>query len=79
MKKIITLVMFSLGSLLNSGIYAEEAKDAHKPHQHRRPEHTKIKNPLAMSERSIAEGRKFFERHCMACHGKAGTGGSVLI
>ncbi len=75
MKKIIALVMFSLWSLFNSGVYAEEAKDAHKPHQHRHPEHTKIKNPLAMSEQSIAEGRKFFEKHCMACHGKAGTGG----
>ncbi len=28
-----------------------------------------------MTAQSIAEGRKLFESHCMACHGTAGNGG----
>lgn len=28
-----------------------------------------------MTEQSIAEGRKLFEKHCIACHGKSEKGG----
>jgi len=54
----------------------EERKDTHEPHKHRHPEYAKIKNPVAMSARSIAEGGKLFEKYCMECHGKTGKEGS---
>ena len=54
---------------------AEEMNAAHKPHQHRHLEYAKIKNPIAMTEQSLAEGGKRFEKHCMACHEKTGKGG----
>jgi cytochrome c oxidase cbb3-type subunit 3 len=28
-----------------------------------------------MTEQSIAEGKKLFEKHCMSCHGKTEQGG----
>jgi mono/diheme cytochrome c family protein len=31
-----------------------------------------------MTAQSIAEGRKLFENHCMACHGKTGKVGPDL-
>ncbi len=63
--------------VLSVGIsWAEEMKDEHKTHQHRHLEYAKIKNPVAMTAQSIAEGGKLFEKHCIACHGKAGKGGT---
>lgn len=53
----------------------EEKKEAHEPHRHRHLEYAKIKNPIAMTAQSITEGKKLFEKHCMACHGKTGKGG----
>jgi mono/diheme cytochrome c family protein len=53
----------------------EEKKEAHGPRRHRHPEYEKIKNPIAITAHSIAEGKKLFEKHCMACHGKTGEGG----
>jgi mono/diheme cytochrome c family protein len=32
------------------------------------------KNPVPSDETSIALGRKTYERHCLACHGKKGKG-----
>lgn len=32
------------------------------------------KNPVAANETSIALGKKTYERHCLACHGKKGKG-----
>jgi len=61
---------FFLGSAV-----AEDTKDAHKPHQHRHLEYAKIKNPVARTAQAIVEGKKLFEKHCTACHGKSGKGG----
>jgi mono/diheme cytochrome c family protein len=32
------------------------------------------KNPVAMSESSLAAGQKVYVKRCVACHGKAGNG-----
>lgn len=52
------------------------AQEEHHMHeQHRHPKYAKIKNPFAMTEKSITVGNKLYEQHCIACHGKAGKGG----
>ena len=77
--KIIVFMIIAISAVFfclpNGSAAAEEMKDAHKTHQHRHLEYAKIKNPIAMTEQSIAEGRKLFEKHCTACHGKTGKGG----
>jgi len=50
-------------------------KDAHKTHEHRHMKYAKIKNPIAKTEKSITQGRKLYEEHCIACHGESGKGG----
>ena len=76
MKIIIVFLLISVFFCLPYGsATAEEMNDAHKPHQHRHPEYAKIKNPVAMTDKSIAEGKTLFEKHCVACHGKTGIGG----
>jgi mono/diheme cytochrome c family protein len=76
MKETIVFMIFSVFFCLTYGsAAAEEMKDSHKAHQHRHLEYAKIKNPIAMTAQSIAEGGKLFEKHCMACHGKGGKGG----
>lgn len=50
-------------------------EEHHKHEQHRHPEYAKIKNPVAKTEKSVAEGRRLYEKHCIACHGKAAKGG----
>jgi mono/diheme cytochrome c family protein len=76
LKRIIVFLIISIYFCLPYGsAAAEEMNDAHKPHQHRHREYAKIKNPIAMTEQSIAEGRKLFENYCMACHVKTEKGG----
>jgi mono/diheme cytochrome c family protein len=76
MKIIIVFLLISVFFCLPYGsATAEEMNDAQKPHQHRHPEYAKIKNPVAMTAQSIAEGKKLFENHCVACHGKTGIRG----
>jgi mono/diheme cytochrome c family protein len=54
--------------------FAQEERHRHKRHGH--PGHAKIKNPVAKTEKSVAEGKKLYEKHCTACHGEAGKGAS---
>lgn len=76
MKEIVVFLTIAVFFCLsNSSADAEERKDPHKPHQHQHPEYAKIKNPIAKTEKSVAEGRKLYEKHCIACHGEAGKGG----
>lgn len=70
MRNILFLLMVSLLSLDG---WAQE--EHHKHEQHRHLEYAKIKNPVAKTEKSVAEGRRLYEKHCMACHGKAAKGG----
>ena len=53
--------------------WAQEEHHMREPHGH--PEYAKIKNPIAKTKKSVAEGRKLYEKHCIACHGKAARGG----
>jgi mono/diheme cytochrome c family protein len=64
--------------------FAQE--DQHKHGHHRHPEYAKKENSIAKTGKSIAEGKKLYERYCIVCHGKAGKGiigsnltGPVLI
>jgi len=75
MKTMVWLIVFSVFYLLSADTFSQESKDIHKPHQHRHQKYAKIKNPWAMTEQSIAEGKKHYEQHCVACHGEAGKGG----
>lgn len=61
---------FSCGSAL-----AEETKETHKSHQHRHDQYAHMNNPIPRTFQSIAEGRKLYAKHCMACHGESGKGG----
>src|SRR5262249_7337381 len=42
------------------------------------PEAAKIKNPVAATPESIAEGEKTFQSVCAPCHGKNGKGGITI-
>lgn len=76
MKEIIVFLIISVFFSLQYGsAAAEEMKDPHKPNQHQHTEYAKIKNPIAKTEKSVAQGRKLYEEHCIACHGEAGKGG----
>jgi len=75
MKKIVFMAFSVFFCFQYGSAAAEEIKDAHKPHQHRHLDYAKTINPVAMTKQSISEGKKLFEKKCMACHGKAGTGG----
>lgn len=50
-------------------------EESHKREHHRHLKYANMKNPIAMTAQSIAEGKKLFEKHCIACHGKTGKEG----
>ncbi len=35
----------------------------------------RLKNPVAASAASVAEGKRLYQRHCASCHGSNGEGG----
>ena len=37
------------------------------------------KNPLAIDEVNLENGKKMFDIYCISCHGKTGTGDGVLV
>jgi cytochrome c1 len=77
MKEKIVFMIFSVFIGFSSGsAVAEETKETHKPHQHRHDQYTHMKNPVPGTVQSIAEGKKLYEKHCMACHGESGKGGA---
>src|SRR5579884_3863226 len=52
---------------------------AHDPSQHqegahRHPEAAKLKNPVPADEKSIADGKAQYVKHCAECHGDKGKG-----
>ncbi len=65
-------ILLSL-SLVSLNGFAHEEQHEHGPHRHLK--YAKIKNPVAKTEKSIAQGRRLYEQHCIACHGKSGKGG----
>jgi cytochrome c5 len=64
---LIILLLMSLNG------FAQEEHDKHEQHRHLR--YAYMKNPVAMTAQSVAEGAKLYEKHCMACHGESGIGG----
>lgn len=53
---------------------AAEASD-HASHPHVHKKYAQLKNPVAMTGKSIQAGKIVFEKHCVACHGKDARGG----
>jgi len=74
-EKIVFMIISVFLCLPYGSAAAEEMKDAHKPNHHRHQENAKIKNPISKTEKSVARGRKLYEKHCLACHGEGGKGG----
>jgi cytochrome c len=72
MKRSVSFMMFFSFYLLSGAAFAEETSNMHKPHQHRHPGYASMKNPVAMTAQSIAEGKKLYDKNCMDCHGDAG-------
>lgn len=50
----------------------------HRPHPHRHAEYAKVKNPVQMTEDSIATGQELYEKHCIGCHGEGAKGSSRI-
>ena len=73
-KKVMRNIAFLIILLLVSlDVVAQEEHDKHEQHRHLR--YANMKNPVAMTAQSIAEGAKLYEKHCIACHGESGKGG----
>ena len=74
MKKIVILIVFPVITLIFSYAFAQTAEHIHKPHPHKHKQYAKVKNPIPMSEQSIAKGSKIFEKYCIECHGEPSKG-----
>jgi mono/diheme cytochrome c family protein len=70
MRKTTLLVIIFLLSL---DVVAQE--EHHKHEQHRHLKYADMKNPVEMTQQSIAEGARLYKKHCIACHGESGKGG----
>lgn len=46
------------------------------PHGQGNPAATAIKNPVAATAESIADGKRLYQRHCASCHGANAEGGA---
>ena len=75
MKKITALIIFVVFSLAFSDAFAQTDEHVHKPHPHKHKQYAKVKNPIQMTEESIAKGKRLYEKHCVSCHGESGKGG----
>ncbi len=53
---------------------AAQKEHTHKPHSHRHKEYAKKKNPVPMTDESIAKGKDIFDKHCVTCHGEHAKG-----
>ena len=73
MKEVAFLIAFFMVFSIPFNIYAEDGTHIHQPHSHRHKHYAKIKNPVPMSEQSIAKGKALFEKHCISCHGESGS------
>ena len=78
MKKIVILIVFSVFTLIFGYAYAQTTEHIHKPHPHKHKQYAKVKNPIPMSEQSIAKGSKIFEKYCIECHGESSKGNEKI-
>ena len=69
----IKLVVISLGMFLvfsfSSALQAQTKGAWNIP-----PKYKTLKNPVATSKESIAEGKDLYAKHCKSCHGSQGLG-----
>ena len=73
MNKIRNVTFWVIIVLLSRDGFAQE--EHHKPEHHRHLEYAKTENPVAKTDKSILQGGKLYENHCVACHGTVGKGG----
>lgn len=71
MRTLIAVVFLYLGSITFAGTLQEAAT---KPVRGGNPEAAKIKNPVATTPESVAQGRRGYQRLCSRCHGAEGKG-----
>ena len=66
---------FSVGATVALGARAPQAHQ-HPAQEgaHHHPQAAKLKNVVAASPASIAEGRALYQKQCAGCHGDTGTG-----
>jgi mono/diheme cytochrome c family protein len=68
------IIIFLLTAILIPvAVHSQEERHKHEHHSH--PEYAKIKNPVTLTEKSIAQGRELYKKHCLVCHGEQGKGG----
>jgi len=67
-----SILFLILLSFAPQSVVAQEEHHKHEHHGH--PEYAKLVNPVAMTEASIAEGGRLYEKHCITCHGMGGKG-----
>ncbi|RJQ40301.1 MAG: hypothetical protein C4550_03795 [Nitrospiraceae bacterium] len=71
---VVVLIVLSIFIFAVRKPLAQTAEHIHKPHPHKHKQYAKVKNPIPMSEQSIAKGSKIFEKYCIECHGEASKG-----
>jgi len=76
MNKVMRNIAFLIILLLVSLDVVAQEEHHKSEQQHRHPEYARIKNPVAIDAKSIAEGKKLYGKYCIACHGEAGNGGT---
>jgi len=62
--------------LLAASLDAAAQENTHKTRQHSHPKYATLVNPVAKTGESLALGKEMYRKHCVACHGEAGKGGS---
>jgi mono/diheme cytochrome c family protein len=76
MNKVMRNIAFLIILLLVSFDVVAQEEHHHKIEPHRHLEYARIKNPVAIDAKSIAEGEKLYGKNCIACHGEAWKGGT---
>lgn len=74
MKKVIALIALPVLYFTPLEVLAQTAEHIHKPHPHQHKQYAKVKNPIPMTEDSIARGKGLYEKHCISCHGESSRG-----
>ena len=73
MKEVAFLIAFFIIFSVPFNIYAAKGTTYTSTPILRHKHYAKIRNPVPMSEQSIAKGKALFEKHCISCHGESGS------
>lgn len=71
---IVMCLVLASATVLVTRLEGQGAKPAPKGN----PEARKLKNPIAATPESLAEGEKIFLKYCRFCHGQKGAGDSAM-